>query len=97
MPPMVTFPSSTVPAGTVNFSWTDAHSGHSSVGVVQWKLKVGTTQNGWDVWNTGPYPATQLNAPLYMTAGISYWVKVEYQKQAGGPWYSSQNLPFAVV
>lgn len=93
--PQVTFPTSTLPHADpdtmdIYFTWADVSP---NVGVTQWRLKVGTSQNYSNICTMGPYPATTVSAPCTMPYHGSLWVKVEYQK-GSATWYSSPSQNF---
>ena len=94
MPPIVINPANgtTHNGSSITFDWTDGHLGHNPVGAVNWRLKVGTSPNGFDACFKETTALTWTCTPPQ--GHRVYYVKVEYQKVAGGPWYSSATNSF---
>lgn len=98
MPPKVEQPaaSQTITVQLYPFQWRNAHGLHPAVqNITNWKLLVGTTQNGNNVYDSGWLPvgttSSNVNKPAGLGANATCYTQVNYMKTDGSTWCSTTN------
>lgn len=84
---------------TYTFYWVNGHQNpyHLPVPACSWRLKVGSVQNGDNIFS-GPLLPASSNSQYVDTLpadGKAYWVTPSYQKVCpGGPFYDGNSTTF---
>jgi hypothetical protein len=88
---------------TGTFNWYNAHPPgpplHAAVGAFQWRVKVGSSQYGFDYYLGFPVANPQLYDPNVSFAkapadGSTCWTLVEWNTAAGGSWTAGTPTSF---
>ena len=104
MPPMMYIPEQggVFHGLTGTFKWYNGHPPntppHNPRNAYQWRVKVGSTQYGFDYYLGYPVAGTQTNDPNVSCKqpppGQICWTVVEWNTVAGGTWYAGTPTSF---
>ena len=85
---------------TYTFRWNNQHGTHGAVLAINWRLKIGTAQNGSDKYLGPAFPDPGTNSVSHTVTNALpadnnwYWATPEYQTQTNGPWYLGTSTKF---
>ena len=104
MPPIISLPTTTHVRSSTTFTMTNAHNSHTASQVYSWRVKVGSTANGYNYYLGVEMSSNGNNAqndtapkPGLPGGGNTCYTKVEYRKVAAGPWYSGTTSAFTCM
>ena len=106
MPPILKTPAqgATFHGRTGTFYWYNNHPPgpplHPAISAFRWRVKVGSSQYGFDYYLGFPVAGAQLNDPnvslttIKPTNGETCWGVVEWQLNSGGSWTAGSPTSF---
>ncbi len=105
MPPLMQSPAQGAEVqgpGAKTFLWWNAHGSgqppHHARAAYQWRVKVGSSQYGFNYFLGTPVNGGQLQATVLFQSippnGATCWTVVEWNTAAGGLWYAGTPTSF---